>query len=43
MNYAILIERYAQKQIMKMDKKIIQVIKSAIADLADNSLSDHFN
>ena len=43
MNYAILIERYAQKQIMKMDKKIIQVIKSAIADLADNPLPDFFN
>jgi mRNA interferase RelE/StbE len=36
MKYTILIERYAQKQIMKLDKKIIPVIKAAIADLADN-------
>jgi len=36
MKYTILIERYAQKQIMKLDKKVIPVIKSAIADLADN-------
>ena len=36
MKYTVLIERYAQKQIMKLDKKIIPVIKSAIADLADN-------
>ena len=36
MKYTILIERYAQKQIMKLDKKIIPFIKSAIADLADN-------
>ena len=36
MKYTILIERYGQKQIMKLDKKIIPVIKSAIAGLADN-------
>ena len=36
MKYAVLIERYAQKQIMKLDKKIIPVIKSSIAELADN-------
>jgi mRNA interferase RelE/StbE len=36
MKYTILIERYAQKQIMKLDKKIVPVIKAAIADLADN-------
>jgi mRNA interferase RelE/StbE len=36
MKYTILIERYAQKQIMKLDKKIIPVIKASIADLADN-------
>ncbi len=27
MTYTILIERYAQKQIMKLDKKVIPVIK----------------
>ena len=36
MKYTVLIERYAQKQIMKLDKKIIPVIKSAIANLANN-------
>ena len=36
MKYPILIERYAQKQIIKLDKKIIPVIKASIADLADN-------
>ena len=36
MKYTILIERYAQKQIIKLDKKIIAVIKASIADLADN-------
>jgi mRNA interferase RelE/StbE len=36
MKYTILIERYAQKQIMKLDKKAIPIIKSAIAALADN-------
>ena len=36
MKYTILIERYAQKQILKLNKKIIPVIKSAIASLTDN-------
>jgi mRNA interferase RelE/StbE len=36
MKYTILIERYAQKQIMKLDKKVIPLIKASIADLADN-------
>lgn len=36
MKYAVLIERYAQKQIMKLDKKIIPIIKVAIVALADN-------
>ena len=36
MKYTVLIERYAQKQIMKLDKKVIPVIKTAIASLADN-------
>ncbi len=36
MKYTVFIERYAQKQIMRLDKKAIPVIKSAIASLADN-------
>ncbi|MDF1558958.1 MAG: type II toxin-antitoxin system RelE/ParE family toxin [Bacteroidales bacterium] len=36
MKYTVLIERYAQKQIMKLDKKVIPVIKTAIPSLADN-------
>jgi mRNA interferase RelE/StbE len=36
MTYTILVERYAQKQIMKLDKKYIPIIKAAIANLADN-------
>lgn len=36
MKYTIFIERYAQKQILKLDKKIIPLIKKAIAELADN-------
>jgi mRNA interferase RelE/StbE len=36
MKYKVLIERYAQKQIMKLDRKIISVIKASIIDLADN-------
>jgi mRNA interferase RelE/StbE len=36
MKYTVLIERYAQKQIMKLGKKAIPVIKAAIAGLADN-------
>jgi mRNA-degrading endonuclease RelE of RelBE toxin-antitoxin system len=34
MRYGIYIERYAQKQILKLDKKAIPVIKTAIAKLA---------
>lgn len=30
MKYTVFIERYAQKQILKLDKKIIPVIKKAI-------------
>ena len=36
MKYTVLIERYAQKQIMKLDKKLIPGIKTVIADLANN-------
>lgn len=36
MKYTVLIERYAQKQIIKLDKKAIAVIKTVIADLAEN-------
>jgi mRNA interferase RelE/StbE len=36
MKYTILIERYAQKQLMKMDKQVIPAIKVAIGSLADN-------
>ena len=36
MKYKVLIERYAQKQIMKLDRKIIPVIKASIIDLSDN-------
>jgi mRNA interferase RelE/StbE len=36
MKYTVLVERYAQKQIIKLDKKLIPVIKTAIAELADN-------
>ena len=36
MKYTILVERYAQKQILKLDKKVIPLIKNAIAELADN-------
>jgi len=36
MKYPILVERYAQKQIMKLDRKVIPVIKMAISDLANN-------
>ena len=36
MRYIVFIERYAQKQIMKIDKKAIPIIKSAIASLAAN-------
>jgi mRNA interferase RelE/StbE len=36
MRYTIFIERYAQKQILRLDRKVIPIIKSAIAGLADN-------
>jgi mRNA interferase RelE/StbE len=36
MKYTVFIERYAQKQILKLDKKAIPLIKSAIASLSDN-------
>jgi mRNA interferase RelE/StbE len=36
MKYTVLIERYAQKQIMKLDKKAITVIKAVIANLVEN-------
>jgi mRNA interferase RelE/StbE len=36
MKYSILIERYAQKQILKLDKKVIPVIKNAILSLVNN-------
>jgi len=36
MKYTVFVERYAQKQIMKLDKKLIPAIKAAITDLANN-------
>ena len=36
MNYTVFVERYAQKQTMKLDRKIVPVIKNAIAGLAEN-------
>ena len=36
MTYSILVERYAQKQIIKLDKKAIPIIREAIAALANN-------
>ena len=36
MKYTILIERYAQKQLMKLSKEEIPSLKEAIASLADN-------
>ena len=36
MKYTLLIERYAQKQILKLDKKVIPAIKTAIAGLVEN-------
>jgi mRNA interferase RelE/StbE len=36
MNYSVFIERYAQKQILKLDKKAIPIIKDAIAGLAED-------
>jgi mRNA interferase RelE/StbE len=36
MKYTILVERYAQKQILKLDSQVIPIIKKAIAELAEN-------
>ena len=36
MTYTVLVERYAQKQLMKLSMVEIPVIKQAIASLADN-------
>jgi len=36
MKYTVFIERYAQKQILKLDKKSIPEIKTAIAGLTSN-------
>ena len=36
MKYQIFVERFAVKQILKLDKNAIPLIKSAIARLADN-------
>jgi mRNA interferase RelE/StbE len=36
MTYIVLIERYAQKQILKLDKKVIPMIKTAIASLSSD-------
>jgi len=36
MKYTVLVERYAQKQILKLDKKVIPTIKTAIAGLEEN-------
>lgn len=36
MMYAIYIERYAQKQLMKLEPQVIAVIKIAIAELSQN-------
>jgi mRNA interferase RelE/StbE len=34
--YKVVIERYAQKQLEKIDRKMIPVIKAAVLDLANN-------
>jgi len=36
MKYTILVERYAQKQLLKLDKKVIPTIKTTIAGLAED-------
>jgi len=36
MKYTVFIERYAQKQILKLDRKVIPIIKNAISNLSDN-------
>lgn len=40
--YTVLVERYALKQILKLDKKIIPDIKTAIAGLAKNPLPNGY-
>ena len=42
MAYTVLVERYALKQILKLDKKIIPEIKAAIASLAHNPRPNGF-
>lgn len=42
MNYTVFVERYAQKQIIKLDRKIIPAIKNAIAGLAENPRSQGY-
>ena len=39
MRYTVLIERFALKQILKLDKQVIPIIKTAIASLCDNPRS----
>lgn len=36
MSYTVFVERFAQKQIMKLDKKAVLLIKTAITGLAEN-------
>jgi mRNA interferase RelE/StbE len=36
MTYSVFVERYAQKQIIKLDKKVIPIIRESIAELANN-------
>lgn len=36
MKYTILVERYAQKQLLKLDKKVIPTIKTTIAGFAED-------
>jgi mRNA interferase RelE/StbE len=36
MNYRLFVEQYAQKQIMKLDKNVVPLIKEAIARLSVN-------
>jgi len=36
MKYSLFIERYALKQMMKLDKSIIPILKNAISKLSDN-------
>ena len=36
MKYTVLIERYAQKRLLKLDKKVLPLLKAAIAGLAEN-------